>query len=224
MSEKCQKRPTGLLQGSGFGPIRVRRSPSWTHCFRSGGGPAIGALQTHCVRRLMAGANQDSVAKVRILVLARALMRRAEKGKAYGILTAKFVAVLEHALLFDHDSEQSRQRTFQARGAREQDGETGRAGGRDLSRGPEGMDSTSVHPAPAKDLLLAARRCEPPNRTCAAGCRKNEAVPQWRAACCGGPRITEVQPELGRIPEAFAQPGGHLATDFGRRQRSHAGP
>jgi hypothetical protein len=36
----------------------------------------------------------DRNAKARIMVLARALMRRTEKGKHYGVITAKFVAVL----------------------------------------------------------------------------------------------------------------------------------
>jgi len=36
----------------------------------------------------------DSKAKVRVMMLARALMRRQEKGKAYGVITAKFLAVL----------------------------------------------------------------------------------------------------------------------------------
>ena len=37
----------------------------------------------------------DRNAKVRIMTLARALMRRTEKGKAYGQITAKAFAVLE---------------------------------------------------------------------------------------------------------------------------------
>src|SRR5262245_9335867 len=40
----------------------------------------------------------DRNAKARIMVLARALMRRTEKGKHYGVVTAKFVAVLEALL------------------------------------------------------------------------------------------------------------------------------
>jgi hypothetical protein len=41
----------------------------------------------------------DRNAKARLMVFARALMRRAEKGKHYGVITAKALAVLE-ALLF----------------------------------------------------------------------------------------------------------------------------
>jgi hypothetical protein len=40
----------------------------------------------------------DRNAKVRVMTLARALMRRTEKGKAYGQITAKALAVLEALL------------------------------------------------------------------------------------------------------------------------------
>jgi DNA-binding Lrp family transcriptional regulator len=45
----------------------------------------------------------DRNAKARIMVYARALMRRTEKGKHYGELTAKFVAVLEALLWGFHN-------------------------------------------------------------------------------------------------------------------------
>jgi hypothetical protein len=44
----------------------------------------------------------DRNAKARIMILARALMRRTEKGKAYGAITAKALAVLvAHVIAFD---------------------------------------------------------------------------------------------------------------------------
>jgi len=46
----------------------------------------------------------DRNAKVRIMVLARALSHRTEKGKAYGKLTAKFLAVLESLLWGFHNA------------------------------------------------------------------------------------------------------------------------
>jgi hypothetical protein len=46
----------------------------------------------------------DREAKVRIMHLARVLMRRTEKGKHYGILTGKFVAVLHAMLWLIHNS------------------------------------------------------------------------------------------------------------------------
>ena len=46
----------------------------------------------------------DRNAKVRIMVLARALMRRTDKGKHYGLVTAKFVAVLEALLWGFHNA------------------------------------------------------------------------------------------------------------------------
>ena len=46
----------------------------------------------------------DRNAKVRIMVLARALSHRTEKGKAYGEITAKFLAVLEALLLGFHNA------------------------------------------------------------------------------------------------------------------------
>ena len=45
----------------------------------------------------------DRNAKVRVMTLARALMRRTEEGKHYGVLTAKFVAVLEALLWGFHN-------------------------------------------------------------------------------------------------------------------------
>ncbi len=48
----------------------------------------------------------DRNAKARIMVFARALMRRTEKGKAYGAITAKALAVLE-ALLWGFHNAQS---------------------------------------------------------------------------------------------------------------------
>src|SRR5262245_56363441 len=48
----------------------------------------------------------DRNAKARIMTLARALTRRTEKGKHYGILSAKFLAVL-HALLWGFHNCQS---------------------------------------------------------------------------------------------------------------------
>ncbi len=46
----------------------------------------------------------DRNAKARVMTLARALMRRTEKGKAYGALTAKFLAVLEALLWSFHNA------------------------------------------------------------------------------------------------------------------------
>src|SRR5277367_4127648 len=46
----------------------------------------------------------DRNAKVRIMTYARALMRRTEKGKAYGPITAKAVAVLEALLWGFHNA------------------------------------------------------------------------------------------------------------------------
>ncbi len=46
----------------------------------------------------------DRNAKVRIMVLARALMRRTERGKHYGAVTAKFLAVLETLLWGFHNA------------------------------------------------------------------------------------------------------------------------
>jgi hypothetical protein len=50
----------------------------------------------------------DRNAKARIMVLARALMRRSEKGEHYGILTAKFVAVLGVLLWGFHNAASGR--------------------------------------------------------------------------------------------------------------------
>jgi hypothetical protein len=46
----------------------------------------------------------DRNAKARIMVLARALSRRTEKGKHYGVLTAKFLAVLDSLLWGFHNA------------------------------------------------------------------------------------------------------------------------
>jgi DNA-binding MarR family transcriptional regulator len=46
----------------------------------------------------------DRNAKARIMTLARALMRRTEKGKAYGAITAKALAVLEALLWGFHNA------------------------------------------------------------------------------------------------------------------------
>jgi hypothetical protein len=46
----------------------------------------------------------DRNAKARIMHLARALMHRTEPGKAYGALTAKYVAVLEALLRCFHNA------------------------------------------------------------------------------------------------------------------------
>src|SRR5262249_34550132 len=46
----------------------------------------------------------DRNAKARIMTLARALTRRTEKGKHYGVVTAKFVAVLEALLWGFHNA------------------------------------------------------------------------------------------------------------------------
>jgi hypothetical protein len=46
----------------------------------------------------------DRNAKARIMVLARALMRRSGEGKHYGVLTAKFVAVLGALLWGFHNA------------------------------------------------------------------------------------------------------------------------
>jgi CRP-like cAMP-binding protein len=46
----------------------------------------------------------DRNAKVRLMTLARALSRRTEPGKHYGILTAKFLAVLEALLWGFHNA------------------------------------------------------------------------------------------------------------------------
>ncbi len=50
----------------------------------------------------------DRNAKVRVMVLARALSRRTEPGKAYGIITAKFLAVLGALLWGFHNSKDGR--------------------------------------------------------------------------------------------------------------------
>jgi hypothetical protein len=50
----------------------------------------------------------DRNAKARIMVLARALTRRTEPGKHYGILTAKFLAVLEALLWGFHNAQSGR--------------------------------------------------------------------------------------------------------------------
>jgi DNA-binding MarR family transcriptional regulator len=46
----------------------------------------------------------DRNAKARVMTLARALMRRTEKGKAYGLITAKALAVLEALLWGFHNA------------------------------------------------------------------------------------------------------------------------
>ena len=46
----------------------------------------------------------DRNAKARIMILARALLRRTEKGKAYGAITAKALAVLEALLWGFHNA------------------------------------------------------------------------------------------------------------------------
>jgi hypothetical protein len=50
----------------------------------------------------------DRNAKARITVLARALSRRTEAGKAYGVLTAKFLAVLQALLWGFHNARDGR--------------------------------------------------------------------------------------------------------------------
>src|SRR3954447_24313214 len=50
----------------------------------------------------------DRNAKARIMMLARALMRRSEEGKHYGVLTAKFVAVLGALLWRFHNAASGR--------------------------------------------------------------------------------------------------------------------
>ena len=50
----------------------------------------------------------DRNAKVRLMVLARALMRRTEKGRAYGAITAKGLAVLEALLWGFHNAKSGR--------------------------------------------------------------------------------------------------------------------
>jgi hypothetical protein len=50
----------------------------------------------------------DRNAKARIMVLARALMRRTEKGKHYGIVSAKFLAVLNALLWGFHNAASGR--------------------------------------------------------------------------------------------------------------------
>lgn len=50
----------------------------------------------------------DRNAKVRIMTRARALTRRTEPGKAYGVLTAKFVAVLGSLLFGFHNAKNGR--------------------------------------------------------------------------------------------------------------------
>jgi hypothetical protein len=49
----------------------------------------------------------DRNAKVRVMMLARALMRRTEKGRHYGIVTAKFVDVLRALLWGFHNAAMS---------------------------------------------------------------------------------------------------------------------
>jgi hypothetical protein len=50
----------------------------------------------------------DRNGKVRVMVLARALMRRTEKGKAYGVVTAKALAVLQALLWGFHNAASGR--------------------------------------------------------------------------------------------------------------------
>jgi hypothetical protein len=50
----------------------------------------------------------DRNAKARIIVFARALTRRTDKGKHYGIISAKFLAVLDALLWGFHNSESGR--------------------------------------------------------------------------------------------------------------------
>jgi hypothetical protein len=50
----------------------------------------------------------DRNAKARIMVFARALTRRTEKGKHYGVVTAKFVAVLDALLWGFHNAASGR--------------------------------------------------------------------------------------------------------------------
>jgi biotin operon repressor len=50
----------------------------------------------------------DRNAKARIMVLARALSHRTEKGRHYGVLTAKFVAVLEALIWGFHNAASGR--------------------------------------------------------------------------------------------------------------------
>jgi hypothetical protein len=50
----------------------------------------------------------DRNAKARIMVLARALMRRSGEGKHYGVLTAKFIAVLGALLWGFHNAQSGR--------------------------------------------------------------------------------------------------------------------
>jgi hypothetical protein len=50
----------------------------------------------------------DRNAKARIMMLARALTHRSEKGKHYGVLTAKFVLVLEALLWSFHNAKSGR--------------------------------------------------------------------------------------------------------------------
>jgi hypothetical protein len=50
----------------------------------------------------------DRNAKVRVMMLARALMRRTEAGRAYGAVTAKALAVLQALLFGFHNAARSR--------------------------------------------------------------------------------------------------------------------
>lgn len=50
----------------------------------------------------------DRNAKIRVMALARALMRRTDKGKHYGVITAKFVAVLQAMLWGFHNQHSGR--------------------------------------------------------------------------------------------------------------------
>ena len=68
----------------------------------------IGSLNFKARREKLFGDGRprplDRNAKARIMTFARALMRRTEKGKAYGAITAKALAVLEALLWGFHNA------------------------------------------------------------------------------------------------------------------------
>jgi Helix-turn-helix domain len=89
-----------LLVEQGFAPAAAEAGGSRT--------PVLRPLRAACGRReKMFGVGRpralDRNAKVRIMHLARCLSRRTEKGRAYGVVTAKALAVLEALLWVFHN-------------------------------------------------------------------------------------------------------------------------
>ena len=114
-AEKARPSPIRIEFGA---PRQVRRNgealpigrPSTTEAEMSLADQFAGTIpHTHKPRReKMFGEGRllplDRNAKARIMVLARALMQRSEEGKHYGVLTAKFVAVLGALLWGFHNA------------------------------------------------------------------------------------------------------------------------